>query len=459
MTLKSQARGVVIAGTHSGVGKTTVTLAVLRGLVARGLRVQPFKIGPDFIDPGYHGQISGRTSINLDYWMMGEVGIRRSFERFSSDSDMSVIESMGAVFDGEGGTERGSGAHLAKVLNLPVLLVIDIWGLTRSAAALLDGFLSFDPNLNIAGFIMNRAGSERHARMVLDALPERLRTLSFGYLLHDDELGIPERHLGLLTVEENPAGDELLSRFDSAARTLSLDALAPTPLLNRSPSVRLVGTARGERVRIAVARDAAFCFYYAENLEMLVDAGAELVPFRPTVEALPADVDGMYVGGGYPESFASVLEMNRALGAELRRRCSDGLPVYAECGGLMLLGRSLTTFDGVCHEMTDVLPLETLMDKTYLVIRYVAVRTLVSSALGAAGISARGHEFHQSRIVGPEASDPLYHVTTSDGAQYYAGSRHAQIAASYIHLHFASNPEIPRNFVGSCLKYRSQRRK
>jgi cobyrinic acid a,c-diamide synthase len=445
----------IVAGTHSGAGKTTVTLILLRALAARGLELQPFKIGPDFIDTAYHTDITGRLSINLDYWMMGAENVRRSFQRFHAAADLSLVEGMGALYDGENGTERGSAAALAKLLGLPVILVIDVWGMTRSAAALLDGFLRFDPDLQIAGFVMNRAGSVRHAQMITDSLPPHLRELSLGYVLHRDALAIPERHLGLLTVEENAADrDSRNALLLAAAGGLDLDRIAPAPRARPAPVAPLLAApAAGARVRVAIARDAAFCFYYAENLELLEEAGAELCPFSPIAgETLPPGVAGVYFGGGYPESFAARLAENRELAAELHTRAAAGMPVYAECGGFMYLGRTLTGFDGVAQPMAGLFSFDTLMDPAYLAIRYVAVRTEVDSPLGPAGTEARGQEFHQSRIAAPTDLPALFRITNDD-ARPVSGLLSGGTAGSYIHLHFASNPAIPRHFVERCRRW------
>jgi cobyrinic acid a,c-diamide synthase len=451
---------MLIAASHSGAGKTTVTAVVLRALRRRGLEVQPFKVGPDFIDGAYHAEATGRPSINLDIWMMGARGVRRSYERWSSDADVSVIEAMGALYDGAGGTERGSAAHVAKLLGVPVIVVLDVWGMTRTTAAILDGLRAFDPALDIAGCVLNRVGGDAHARMIMDALPRRLRRLVIGAIEHRPELAIPERHLGLLTVDENPIADaEREAAHERAARGIDVDRLvrlAGGARPARSPQ-RVVKTTRPAVARIAVARDEAFSFYYEENLLLLRDAGFELVPFRPTVDpGLPAATDAVYIGGGYPESFAARLAANTSLAAELRARAEAGMPLYAECGGLMYLGRSLTGFDGVRHEMSGVLPLDVVMDPEHLSIRYVEVRTRAESPLGEPGTTLRGQEFHQSRIVDADIDPTLYDVTTSDGKTSRDGYLLGGVVASYIHLHLASNRTLVTSLVRSAIASRQR---
>jgi len=449
---------ILVAATHSGAGKTTAAVIVSRALRRRGLEVQPFKLGPDFIDPAYHAEASGRPSINLDLWMMGEEGVQGSYGRWSRGADVCVIEAMGALYDGADGSGQGSAAHVAKLLGVPVVVVLDVWGMTRTSGAILAGLQAFDPELEIAGCILNRVGSPAHAEMIVEALPERLRPLVVGAIPHRAELEIPERHLGLLTVAENAGtaaaredaqlrGGELLDverllQVAGAARAAADGPRAATP-------------APAPAARIAVARDRAFSFYYEENLLLLREAGFELVPFQPTLDPrLPVDVDAIYIGGGYPESFAAELAANASLAAELRERAAGGMPLYAECGGLIYLGRSLTGFDGTRHAMSDVLPLDFTMDPEHLAISYVEARTRVASPLGECGVVARGQRFHQSRIVAAEIEPTLYDLTTSDGQRHRDGFLQGGVVASYVHLHFASNPQLVANLLAAALQAR-----
>jgi len=446
----------MVAASHSGAGKTTVTGAILRALRERGRTVQAFKLGPDFIDAAYHAEATARPAINLDLWMMGEAGVRASLRRWSADADMSVVESMGGLYDGADGTEHGSAAHLAKLLGLPVVVVLDVWGMTRTTAAILDGLRAFDPDVNVAGCILNRVGGPAHAQMILDALPERLRSLIVGTVPYRPALTIAERHLGLTTVQENPASasDRDGALVDAAAgidvdrlmRIAGSDGAAP-PTTRRPAS-----TNTAIRARLAVAVDPAFCFYYEENMAMLRDVGFDLVPFRPTVDQrLPADSAAVYLGGGYPESFATELAANVSLAAELADRAGNGMPVYAECGGLMYLARSLTGADGAWHPLVGLLPLDVVMDPTHLAIRYVDVTTRHASPLGPAGSTMRGQEFHQSRIVNAEVAPNLYDVTTSAGSTSRDGYVVGAVVASYMHLHFASNPDLPAHLLQAAL--------
>jgi cobyrinic acid a,c-diamide synthase len=479
---------ILISATHSGAGKTTVTGVLMAALRRRWLSVQPFKIGPDFIDAAHHAEVCDRPSINLDTWLQGEDGMRRSFERWSADADIAVIEAMGGLFDGVDGTGRGSPAELAKLLGVPVVVVLDVWGMTRTAAPILRGLRDFDPEVRIAGCVLNRVGSPGHAAMVVDSLPEDVRGLVVGSVAASEDLTIPERHLGIVTVQELGASAAARAQArERAGSDLDLDRIielaagserppgmsGPAPVHpSTRPSTRPPRTGdepsrladalpqpereasageRGERLRMAIAQDEAFHFYYEENLELLREAGFELVPFRPTTDSsLPPDVDIVYLGGGYPESFAAELATSESLAAELRERVTSGLPIYAECGGFIYLGRSLTGFDGETHAMAGVLPLDFTMDREHLSIAYVTATTAADSPLGPAGTVARGQEFHQSRITASPtapAEPDLFNLTRHDDRRSRTGLARPNVAASYVHLHLASNPTVATNLA------------
>jgi cobyrinic acid a,c-diamide synthase len=363
-----------------------------------------------------------------------------------------MIESMGALFDGEDGSERGSGAHIAKLVGAEIILVVDVWGMTRSVIPLLDGFMSFDKHLTFAGFVLNRVGSKRHAQMILGALPENLQRLCLGHIPRRRELEIPERHLGLLTVDENPISEPVRrAALDAAVGDLRIEHLLPPPPIEPAAPRR---ASRTNRTRIAIARDRAFCFYYAENLDALERAGAELCSFSPTNDtALPDAISGIYIGGGYPESFITELSTNNTLKTQIASLAASGMPVFAECGGFMYLARSLQDNNGKMGQMVGIFDLDILMDPTHLAIKYVTVCTTVNSPLGPAATIARGQEFHQSRAANQGLGTALFKIITSDGKEYFDGRITERTVGSYIHLHFASNPTIPLNFVETSLNW------
>jgi cobyrinic acid a,c-diamide synthase len=344
--------------------------------------------------------------------------------------------------------------------------VLDVWGMTRTAAPILRGLRDFDPEVEIAGCVLNRVGSPGHAAMVVDSLPEDVRGLVVGSVVASEDLAIPERHLGIVTVQELGASAAARAQArERAGSGLDLDliielAAAAGQGTRGTPtdaSVTPFSPPR-ERLRMAIAQDEAFHFYYEENLDLLRRAGFDLVPFRPTADAsLPPDVDIVYLGGGYPESFAADLAANESLAAELREQVADGLPIFAECGGFIYLGRSLTGFEGETHAMAGVLPLDFTMDREHLSIAYVTATTTSDSPLGLTGTTLRGQEFHQSRIVGSptDAAEPdLYELTRSDDRRSRSGLARPNIAASYVHLHLASNPTVATNLADAARAHR-----
>ncbi|HWR04353.1 MAG TPA: cobyrinate a,c-diamide synthase [Humidesulfovibrio sp.] len=450
-------KALVLAGTHSGCGKTSVCLGLLRALARRGLRVQPFKAGPDFIDPGLHAAATATPSHNLDTWMQPEAALRVLFARRARKADVVVVEGAMGLFDGRGGAdEAGSTAHLAKLLGLPALLVVDAASQARSVAALALGFSRFDPDLRLAGIILNRVGSDRHEAILREALASGLPVL--GCLRRDASLTLPSRHLGLVTAADIGAG----IGADSAALEHILDALADwveqgvdiPALLAALPELDLStfptmepASALASPVRIGIARDRAFCFLYEENLRLLEAAGAELAFFSPLADAeLPEGLGGLYLPGGYPELSAPALAANAPLRAQVRAFCASGRPVWAECGGYMYLLESLTDGGGVAHPMCGVLPGRAVLRTKRAALGYREARTLLPGPFGPAGTAVRGHEFHYSEHEG-EPEQPAYALTASDGAETLDGQAVGNILGGWLHVHLASNPQAAQAFV------------
>ncbi|MFZ5453062.1 MAG: cobyrinate a,c-diamide synthase [Thermodesulfobacteriota bacterium] len=455
---RHQTQGLVIAGTQSGVGKTTVTLGLIAALRRRGLTVQPFKVGPDFIDPGHHTQAAGRISRNLDGWMLRREDNLSLFRRQAASAQVAVVEGVMGLFDGyDGLSEAGSTAQMAKWLGLPVILVVDARSMARSAGALVHGYATFDPGLALAGVVFNRVGSASHLQYLQQAISQLPGITCVGGLPREGELAIPERHLGLFTSEDHPLEEGRLHYLsDFLERHLDLDGLlASLPLLSWPPETPEADAP--PQVRLGVARDPAFCFYYQENLELLAHFGAELVPFSPLADQeLPANLDGIYLGGGYPELYAERLAANEDMKRSLAAQAVAGLPIYAECGGLMYLSREIEDLEGNRHPMAGVLPLKVRMLPRLKALGYREITLTASGLLGPAGTKARGHEFHYSEIAGEDGNlSRLYQITARQGREAVPeGFCLNNVLASYVHLHFGSNPEVARQLVGRSRDYK-----
>jgi cobyrinic acid a,c-diamide synthase len=453
-------KAFIIAGTHSGCGKTSVSLGIMALLARRGLRVQPFKCGPDFIDPGHHALACARegrpvSSHNLDGWMLSRETNADIFNRYAAWCDVAVAEGVMGLFDGISGTgEDGSTAQIAKMLGLPVILVVDARSMARSAAAMVSGYARFDPAVDIAGVIFNQVGSDSHADLLMEAMSLLPDIPVLGCLRRDGSIVAPSRHLGLVTAEDDDGGPDRYQRLAGWVESgMDLDGV-----LDLLPDVEAVAPFEPVpelgSVTIGVARDAAFCFYYEENLRLLREAGARLVEFSPLSDThLPPGVQGLYLGGGYPELYAFELGQNTRLRREIKEFCDLGHPVYAECGGFMYLMNDIVTGRGR-YAMAGVFPVRADMDETPRALGYREVSAREDTLLGPAGMAARGHEFHYSFIKeggDPALMHPVYIMTGRKGRIDAAeGFLHANTLGSYVHLHFGSRPEMAVSFVNAC---------
>ncbi|MDP8922235.1 MAG: cobyrinate a,c-diamide synthase [Chloroflexota bacterium] len=513
-------KGFVVAGTASGVGKTTLTLGLIGALRRRGLTVQPFKVGPDYIDPSYHAVAAGCPCRNLDSWMLPESALHTLFARAARDADLALVEGVMGLFDGRSGEgEVGSTAHVARLLGLPVVLVLDASKTARSTAAMALGFARFEPRIRVVGCLLNNIASKRHRQLVAEAVEQEAGLPVIGTLGRDPALRLDERYLGLVPTGERALPGGLLNRLIGAVeRGLALDRLLDLASLDRpselaggstgndsairpepnSPVIlrerqrpkdlpdpagsngrslaalgmTIPGLDRSEaglegrplaediddpeplfptsptatRVRIGVARDAAFSFYYEDNLELLRAWGAELVEFSPLDDwALPPNVGALYIGGGFPELFADRLAANASLMDDVRRVARAGMPIVAECGGLMYLGEALTDRDGRRHAMVDVLPAHSSLERGRLTLGYREVVARRDSPLLRAGESLRGHEFHWSVSATPPASSAAYLINGPD--ERLEGFASDSILASYVHLHFGADARLAPRFV------------
>jgi cobyrinic acid a,c-diamide synthase len=441
---------ILVAGTHSSVGKTTVTLGVLAALRQQGVRVAPFKAGPDYIDPSLHAQAAGRPSRNLDVWLLDGPALLGVLRRGMRDAELGIIEGVMGLFDGIGAKQDGSTAALARALGCPIILVLDVAAMSGTAAALVLGCQMMQPGVELKGVILNRVGSEGHLQATAEAIREATGLPVVGSLFEDPSVAIPERHLGLVPSGEGGVGADVLERlarvvtdrFDLATiRRIAQSA----PSLPEAPPP--VPSARERTVRIAVAQDRAFGFYYQDTIDLFAELGAEVVPFSPLEDdRLPPRSAAVYLGGGFPELYAAELARNHAIRTALQEHVVRGRPIYAECGGLMALGETLTTFEGDSLPMFGLLPVRSCMQRERLTIGYREVEAVRSSVLMDAGKRVRGHEFHWSVASGPEPALAAYRVVGSDRLEGFCVG---PILASYVHLNFAGAPALARRFVSA----------
>jgi cobyrinic acid a,c-diamide synthase len=440
-------------------------LGLLAALRRRGLKIQPFKVGPDFIDPSHHTAITGTPSRTLDGWMLSRAYNEQTFWRHLHGQDLGLVEGMMGLFDGaHGATEVGSTAEMAKWLRVPVVLVVDASAMARSVAALLHGFRTFDPALHVAGVIFNRIGGPGHLRYLQDAVAGVSGLTVLGGLPQAADVRLPERHLGLVTPDEQPLHSHQLEQLATLveghidlAQFLQLAQLPPSVAEPSAVQKCSTATSSPARVRFGVARDAAFCFYYADNLDLLEQAGADLVFFSPLHDQhLPPNLQGLYLGGGYPEVHAQTLAANTSMRQDIRNFVEQNGVVYAECGGLMYLTRGLRAADGQVLPFVGVYPTVVRMLPHLKALGYVEVTSDSAIDPFPSG-SARGHVFHYSELEEEacwgDAITPPYRIQPSNGAETQPGGyRYKQCLASYVHLHFGSHPAWATSLVATARK-------
>jgi cobyrinic acid a,c-diamide synthase len=451
---------LTIAGTHSGVGKTSIATALMAALTRRGLRVQPFKIGPDFIDPGFHRLASGRASRNLDGWMLSRETNLEIFAKASEDADIAIIEGVMGLFDGcDALTQTGSTAEMSKWLGSPVVLVIDASAMAGSAAALVRGFEDFDVDVRLAGVLCNRVGGSGHADILRKAILAHCRAKPLGFLPPDEKIALPERHLGLVMASESLSREHLDAMANWIEAHVDIDQLLTVaraqslPLESSRPSPCRASAER--RVRVGLARDAAFCFYYEDNLDLLKECGADLVEFSPISDgALPADLDGLYLGGGYPEIHAAQLTENASMRNAIVQFAKAGRPIYAECGGFMYLCEAIVDSDGREHQMAGLFPTRVRMQKQLAAIAYVEVEASEDALWLRGGQRVRGHEFHYSTIDEMPASVSRFLRLSAGNKTRDDGYAVGCVLGGYSHLHFRSSCDFASSFVVVCLLHK-----
>jgi cobyrinic acid a,c-diamide synthase len=448
---------ILIAGERSGVGKTTVTLALLAALRQRGQSVQSFKVGPDYIDPMFHTYITGRPCRNLDPVLTSEAYIQQCFSHHSQTSDCTLIEGVMGLFDGD---DTASSAHVARLLDVPVVLILNCSSTSRSVAAIAHGYRTFDPRIRVVGVVLNRVGSDRHLELLTQAL-EPLNIPILGVLRRQEDIALPDRHLGLIPAVEQQNLEAVIERLAHLGETcfdwekllllLSPHPLAPLPI-EREVGLCPELAEGGKRLRLAIAQDKAFSFYYADNLDLLESLGAELVPWSPlSDQTLPENIQGLYFGGGFPEVFGAQLADNQPARQAVKAAIQTGMPTYAECGGLMYLCDRIIDFEQNAYTMTGIFPTAAVMGKR-LTLGYRQATALRDSCLAKKGDRFWGHEFHRSTLEqAPE--QPLVALEGYKSRQQFApeGWRRYQVHAAYTHLHFGAQPQLAQRFLDCCV--------
>ncbi len=452
-----QTNRFVLAGTGSGVGKTTFTIGLMKALQEKGKVVQGFKCGPDYIDPSYHTAVTGRVSRNIDSWMFSHDAVRDIVARASMDADVSIIEGVMGFYDGKSPlSDEGSAADISVVTESPVILIVNCASMARSVAAVVKGFQLLSDKPNIVGVIANQVGSVGHYEIAKAAIEQECGIPVIGYLKRETGIDIPSRHLGLIPAIERGELDSFFDKLGALmAETIDLDLLLS---LTKAPVLQETGQLFAKQptkdICIAVAKDAAFNFYYEENLALLRAKGATVQFFSPLAnEPVPAEADGLYIGGGFPEEFADTLAKNAIVKSSIREAITKGLPTLAECGGFMYLTEAITNSQGERHEMLGVIPGEVAMQTKLAALGYREIFGTTSNFLIGQDEQAKGHEFHYSSYSGTHET-PAYETKGRFGNKQ-EGYQNGNLVAGYTHFHFVSNPKLVDNWLTACKKVKT----
>lgn len=452
-----QTNRFVIAGTGSSVGKTTFTIGLMKALQNQGKIVQGFKCGPDYIDPTYHTAVTGRVSRNIDSWMFSQEAVRDIVARTSMDADVAIIEGVMGFYDGKDPlSDEGSAAEISVVTESPVILIVNCASMARSVAAVVKGFQLLSDKPNIVGVIANQVGSVGHYEIAKAAIEQECGIPVIGYLKREADIDIPSRHLGLIPAVERGELDSFFDKLGALmAETIDLDlllALTKAPVLEETGQI--FAEEPSKNICIAVAKDAAFNFYYEENLALLQAKGATLQFFSPLAnEPVPDEADGLYIGGGFPEEFADILAKNSATKQSIRQAIEKGLPTLAECGGFMYLTDAITNSDGERYDMVGVIPGEVAMQTKLAALGYREIYGTDANFLIGSDEEAKGHEYHFSTYTGTHET-PAYKTKGRFGKKqegYQAGN----LVAGYTHFHFVSNPKLVDNWIAACKKVKN----
>ncbi|MET4563108.1 cobyrinic acid a,c-diamide synthase [Lysinibacillus parviboronicapiens] len=452
-----QTNRFVLAGTGSGVGKTTFTIGLMKALQEKGNIVQGFKCGPDYIDPSYHTAVTGRVSRNIDSWMFSQDAVRDIVARASMDADVSIIEGVMGFYDGKSPlSDAGSAADISVITESPVILIVNCASMARSVAAVVKGFQLLSDKPNIVGVIANQVGSVGHYEIAKAAIEQECGIPVIGYLKREADIDIPSRHLGLIPAIERGELDSFFDKLGALmAETIDLEQLLD---LTKAPVLAETGDLfdqqEDQHIHIAIAKDAAFNFYYEENLALLRAKGATLQFFSPLAnEPVPPEADGLYIGGGFPEEFAEILAGNAIAKKSITEVVNKGLPTLAECGGFMYLTEAITNSTGQRYDMLGIIPGEVAMQTKLAALGYREISGTQANFLIGEDEEAKGHEFHYSKYSGVHET-PAYETKGRFGKKqegYQAGN----LVAGYTHFHFVSNPKLVDNWLAACKKVKN----
>ncbi len=457
---------LVLGGTNSRAGKTVISIGLMKALAERGLVVQPYKVGPDFIDPSYHDFVTGRRSRNLDGFMMRDEDILECFARNARGADIAIIEGAMGLFDSHDAIdERGSTAHVAKVIGSPVVVIANVERISRSAAALVTGYKVFDKELDVRGVILNRLGSEKHIEHARGAVEQLAGMRVYGALPRDAKVEIPERHLGLVPAYERERIDELFDYLGSFMEEhLDIDGLVETAgrakeLGEIEENPLFMKKKEKPEVRVGVVRDGVFTFYYQDNIDALERLGARIVYIDSINDTHLPEVDALYIGGGFPEVFAGELEKNEGLREDIRKFCAAGGPVYAECGGLMYLGKDIEV-NGRRYEMAGFLPIRTKMGKSFRALGYTIAESVMDNPISKKGDLLVGHEFHHSEVEVLGDVKYAYKMLRGKGIfEQKDGILKGNTLAAYSHVHILSHPKMAKHFLDNAKRFNKRRAK
>lgn len=452
----------VLAGTGSGVGKTTIAMGLLKALSNRGLKVQAFKSGPDYIDTAFHTHVTGNASRNLDGWMLSEEMNKYLLKENISDCDIAVIEGAMGLYDGAAdGSNTGSTAHISKITKTPVILIVNGGGASTSVAATVLGFQEFDKELNVAGVIVNKVHGDKHYKLVKAAIETHTNVKCIGYMSVNNNINLDSRHLGLIPSVEVHALDEKIETIATMLdETIDFDSLLEIAASagEVQTTLDMVTNLKVDQLRIGIADDKAFNFYYADNLDLLEQMGVELVSFSPiSDEVLPENLHGLYIGGGFPEVFASQIADNLSMKISIKNFIENLGPVYAECGGLMYLCNSLEDLEGNKFDTVGVVDYDSVMTKRLQRFGYVAVETNTDTIIGPKGIQFRAHEFHRSKLIEKEENNHVYEISKKrfdEVFKHSCGYQYKNFLGGYPHIHFYTNIHVAENFVKSCDQFK-----